>query len=146
VLLAARAEGIFKDLPLAQTCELGVDSYDDGYGWPDGDDRGFVNLADESMPQRRLAPGQVLSDEKRAEADAVPYTVWVEWTGKPRLPTIAAVASATNVGSVAARELLHSGKPIARGVKAPEVLRLAALLRKAGLDVGMEPKFRWKLP
>ena len=45
VLLTARKQGIFKKLPKADKCELGVENLEGGYGWPDYDDRGKENLA-----------------------------------------------------------------------------------------------------
>jgi hypothetical protein len=45
VLLAARASGVFADLPRADRCELGVEDPTTGeFGWPAYDDRGKKNL------------------------------------------------------------------------------------------------------
>jgi hypothetical protein len=45
VLLKAREDGIFADLPKAARCELGVEEHDGGYGWPVYEERGQGNLA-----------------------------------------------------------------------------------------------------
>jgi hypothetical protein len=46
VLLKARADGVFKGLPKAPGCELGVECFDGGYGWPEYQERGQDNLAE----------------------------------------------------------------------------------------------------
>jgi hypothetical protein len=44
VLLKARADGVFKSLPVADRCEVAVEHFDGGYGWPRYEDRGKENL------------------------------------------------------------------------------------------------------
>ena len=46
VLLKARADGVFAGLPRAAGCELGVEHFGGGYGWPADEDRGRANLAE----------------------------------------------------------------------------------------------------
>lgn len=45
VLLKARADGVFKSLPKAKKCHLGVEEQDGTYGWPAYKDRGKDDLA-----------------------------------------------------------------------------------------------------
>lgn len=44
VLLTARDQGVFANLPKAERCELGVENLEGYYGWPDYEDRGKENL------------------------------------------------------------------------------------------------------
>jgi hypothetical protein len=44
VLLKACADGVFASLPRATNCELGVEHFDGGYGWPMYEARGQENL------------------------------------------------------------------------------------------------------
>ena len=46
VLLKARADGVFAGLPKAEGCELGVEHFDGGYGWPAYEERGRENLVE----------------------------------------------------------------------------------------------------
>lgn len=46
VLLKARDDGVFASLPKADGCELGIENFDGGYGWPDYEDRGRENFVD----------------------------------------------------------------------------------------------------
>jgi hypothetical protein len=43
-LLTARDEGVFKPLPKAEKCQLGVENMEGYYGWPKYEDRGKKNL------------------------------------------------------------------------------------------------------
>jgi hypothetical protein len=45
VLLKSRTDGVFKSLPKAKECHLGVEEMDGGYGWPSYEDRGKDDLA-----------------------------------------------------------------------------------------------------
>lgn len=45
VLLKARADGLFAELPKAPRCHLGVEEQEGSYGWPAYEDRGRENLA-----------------------------------------------------------------------------------------------------
>lgn len=45
VLLKARADGVFANLPKATGCELGVEHLSGAYGWPIYEERGQANLA-----------------------------------------------------------------------------------------------------
>ncbi|MBX7104731.1 MAG: hypothetical protein K1X57_11665 [Gemmataceae bacterium] len=44
VLLKARADGVFKALPTATECHLGIEEQDGRYGWPSYEDRGKDDL------------------------------------------------------------------------------------------------------
>lgn len=44
VLLKARADGVFKSLPKAKKCHIGVEEQDGSYGWPAYEDRGKNDL------------------------------------------------------------------------------------------------------
>jgi hypothetical protein len=44
VLLKARADGVFKSLPIAKECHMGVEEQDGRYGWPNYEDRGKEDL------------------------------------------------------------------------------------------------------
>lgn len=44
VLVKARSDGVFKSLPTAKTCHMGVEEMDGGYGWPNHEDRGKDDL------------------------------------------------------------------------------------------------------
>jgi len=44
VLLKARADGVFCRFPLGPGCELNIEDFNGQYGWPDGEDRGHINL------------------------------------------------------------------------------------------------------
>ena len=44
-LLKARADGVFAGLSKAPGCELLIEHFDGGYGWPEYDDRGNENVA-----------------------------------------------------------------------------------------------------
>jgi len=46
LLLKARADGLFTKIPKAPGCELGIEHFDGGYGWPMFEDRGKENLAE----------------------------------------------------------------------------------------------------
>lgn len=39
ILIQARKDKCFKDLPLAKKCSMGVEDHDGAYGWPDYDQR-----------------------------------------------------------------------------------------------------------
>jgi len=45
VLLKARADGVFKSLPKAEECHMGVEEQEGRYGWPAFEDRGKDDLA-----------------------------------------------------------------------------------------------------
>ena len=45
VLLKARADGVFKSLPKAEKCHMGVEEQEGRYGWPAHEDRGKDDLA-----------------------------------------------------------------------------------------------------
>ncbi|MFL5339647.1 MAG: ankyrin repeat domain-containing protein [Gemmataceae bacterium] len=45
VLLKARADGVFKSLPKAEECHMGVEEQEGHYGWPAYEDRGKDDLA-----------------------------------------------------------------------------------------------------
>jgi hypothetical protein len=40
VLVKAREDGVFRSLPLAERCEVGVEHFDGGYGWSESVHRG----------------------------------------------------------------------------------------------------------
>jgi hypothetical protein len=44
VFLKARADGVFKALPTAEECHMGVEEHDGAYGWPQYEDRGKEDL------------------------------------------------------------------------------------------------------
>jgi hypothetical protein len=44
VLISARDDGLFDDLPKGDRCELGVEEAEGSYGWPYYEDRGKENL------------------------------------------------------------------------------------------------------
>jgi hypothetical protein len=44
-LLKARNDGVFAGLPKAPGCEMGIEHFDGGYGWPAYKERGKENLA-----------------------------------------------------------------------------------------------------
>lgn len=46
VMLKARADKLFAGLPKAKGCELLIEHFDGGYGWPEYEARGQVNLAE----------------------------------------------------------------------------------------------------
>jgi hypothetical protein len=46
VLLKARANGVFAGLSKAAGCELLLEHFDGGYGWPEYEARGPDNLAE----------------------------------------------------------------------------------------------------
>jgi hypothetical protein len=46
VVLKARANGVFAELPKAPGCELGIEHFGGAYGWPVYEKRGQENLAD----------------------------------------------------------------------------------------------------
>lgn len=43
-LIAARDEGLFRPLPKAKGCQIGVENLEGYYGWPNYEDRGKDNL------------------------------------------------------------------------------------------------------
>ncbi|SIO60624.1 hypothetical protein SAMN05444166_6464 [Singulisphaera sp. GP187] len=45
VLLKARLDGVFVDLPKSPRCELGVEEHEGAFGWPVYEERGRENLA-----------------------------------------------------------------------------------------------------
>ncbi len=53
VLLKARADGVFAGLPKARGCELLIEHFDGGYGWPEYEARGQDNLAEPSAAADR---------------------------------------------------------------------------------------------
>jgi hypothetical protein len=48
LLLQARADGVFAELPRAVDCELGVEHFNGAYGWPAYKDRGVENRAEQA--------------------------------------------------------------------------------------------------
>ena len=46
VVLKARTDGVFAGLPKAPGCELLIEHFDGGYGWPEYEARGQANLAE----------------------------------------------------------------------------------------------------
>lgn len=79
-------------------------------------------------------------------ADDTPYDVWVAWDAAGRKQVIVRLAGFLGVGLRAATEAVEQDRPLARGVKALEVMDLAARYRQAGLSVRVSPTFRWRLP
>ena len=139
-----RDEGAFDALPKRFGCELGVMCFECGWSWPDEPDRGLVNLADPREPPRRLSADPPPEAQRVAE-DAAAFDVWADPAGVSPARAAAAVHSALGMGLPAARELLSSGEPVARDVKATEVQRVARTLRRAGLGIVIDPRFRWAL-
>jgi len=140
-----RDEGAFDPLPKAPGCELGVMCFECGWYWPDEQDRGMENLADPREPPRRLSAEAPVSEAERVAADANAYDVWADVGAVSPAKSAAAIHSALGVALPAARDLITSGQPVARDVKATEVRRLAQALRRAGVAVVVEPRFRWTL-
>jgi hypothetical protein len=89
--------------------------------------------------------GAVTTNPNRPSFDRTPYDVWVDAGTKDRLSVIAAVGNALCIGVAAARQLLDAGSPVARGVQALEVQRLARLFRGLGLGIRVSPEFPWPL-
>jgi hypothetical protein len=116
-----------------------------GWSWPDEHDRGLENLADPREPPRRLSAEPLPPEAQRVAEDAAVYDVWVEAENVSPAKVAVAVNGALNMGLPAARDLLASGEPLARDVKATDVQRLAKPLRRAGVGVRVEPFFRWTL-
>jgi hypothetical protein len=77
--------------------------------------------------------------------DRTPYDVWVDAGTKDRMSIIAAVGNALCIGVAAARQLIDAGSPVAKGIQALEVQRLAKLFRGLGLGIRIRPEFRWPL-
>jgi hypothetical protein len=140
-----RDEGAFDPLPKAPGCELSVMCFECGWSWPDEEDRGLVNRADSREPPRPLSTEPPRPEAQRVAEDATAYDVWADAGGASPAKAAAAIHSALGVALPAARDLLTSRQPVARDVKATEVRRLAQALRRAGVGVVVEPRFRWTL-
>jgi hypothetical protein len=144
VLKSTAAAGLLIGPQIAPGCELDVECDDFHYGWPDYDDRGVANMANPAENGRRRTPAPTRADSERAADDARLYDVWlVIPAGKDRKHAIAGVGNALGVGVAAARDLLDSGRVMAELVDAREVIRLGKLMRGLGLDIRVEPPFRW---
>jgi hypothetical protein len=140
-----RDEGAFDPLPKARGCELGVMCFECGWCWPDEEDRGLVNRADPREPPRPLSTEPPRPEAQRVAEDATAYDVWADAGAVSPAKAAAAIHSALGVALPAVRNLIASGQPVARDVKAAEVRRLAEALRRAGVGVVVEPRFRWTL-
>ena len=57
----------------------------------------------------------------------------------------AGVGNALGIGVATARELIDKRGQIGQLIDAREVIRLGKLLRAIGLDVRVEPPFRWSI-
>jgi len=146
VLKSTAAAGLLKGPHIAPGCEMDVECDDFHYGWPEYEDRGLVNMANPAENGRRRASTPPRSDDERAQDDARLYDVWlVVPAAKDRKSAIAGAGNALGIGAVAARDLIDSGRILAELVDAREVIRLGKLLRAVGLDIRVEPPFRWPI-
>ena len=146
VLKSTAAAGLLTGPYIAPGCEMDVECDDFHFGWPDYEDRGLANMANPAENGRRRAPTPPASGEERAQNDARLYDVWlVIAPGTDRKRAIAGVGNALGIGVAAARDLLDSGRVLADLVDAREVIRLGKLMRGLGLDIRVEPPFRWTI-
>jgi hypothetical protein len=83
--------------------------------------------------------------EVERAADPTAYDVWVAWAEDDRKQAIVAVGNVLRIGVRAARDLIDQGLPVARAVRAPEVIQLHARFRTQGLAVRVDPPFPWRL-
>jgi hypothetical protein len=83
--------------------------------------------------------------EVERAADQTAYDVWVAWAKDDRKQAIVAVGNVLRIGVRAARDLVDQGLPVARGVRAPEVMQLQARFFTQGVEVRVEPEFPWRL-
>ena len=144
VLKSTAAAGLLIGPHIAPGCEMDVECDDFHYYWPDFDDRGVENMANPAENGRRRESTPPRPDSERAQDDARLYDVrLIVPPTKDRKAAIAGAGNALGIGAVAARELIDSGRVLAELVDAREVIRLGKLLRAAGLDIRVEPFFRW---
>lgn len=95
-----------------------------------------------------VASEQYLQFAERVEqaADETRYTVRIACDAANRKQALVRLGQADGIGLQAAREMLEQRRPLAENLSALEVSKLADRYRAVGLDVEVEPAFRWKLP
>jgi hypothetical protein len=86
------------------------------------------------------------ADRVEQETDDTRYAVWVAWDDATFGKAVVRTKQLLNLGLKEARDLTRLRKPVATGVRAPEVVDLARRFRAADLSVRVEPAFRWRLP
>jgi len=162
VLKSTAAAGLLRGPHVAPGCEMDVECDDFHFGWPDYEDRGLENMADPAENGRRRAPTPPADVEQRFRDDARLYDVFLLVPpDADRRRAIAGVATALGIGVAAARDLIDASsssssssggsssgggdRVLAELVDAREVRRLGKLLRGAGLDVRVDPPFRWPI-
>ena len=73
------------------------------------------------------------------------YTVWVACDAESRRQIVVQFARAEGIGLRAAQEHLDRHQPLAEGISALDVPKMAAKYLAAGLTLHVEPCFRWPL-
>ncbi|MFO0798317.1 MAG: hypothetical protein U0804_12640 [Gemmataceae bacterium] len=86
------------------------------------------------------------ADRVEQEKDESRYDVWVVWDDATFGKAVVRVKQVLGVGMKEAREHVQQERPVATGLRAPEVVDWARRFREADLGVRVEPAFRWRLP
>lgn len=89
-------------------------------------------------------PWTVLSHDYRPPVfDYTLYTVWLHSPDQDRRSLIVRLAAVLGTNVDAVREIVDSGQPIATSISAGKVCHLYSMLAKTGIQVRIEPPFRW---
>lgn len=86
------------------------------------------------------------ADRVEQEKDEKRYAIWVEWDDATFGKAVVRTRQVLNLGLKEAREHVQQRRPVATGLRAPDVVSWARRFREADLDVTVEPAFRWRLP
>jgi hypothetical protein len=74
------------------------------------------------------------------------YDIWVVWDDATFGKAVVRVKQVLGLGLMEARDHVQQRRPVATGLRAPEVVAWARRFREAELSVMVEPTFRWRLP
>jgi ribosomal protein L7/L12 len=85
------------------------------------------------------------ADRVQQGKDDTRYAVWVVWDDATFGKAVVKVKQLLGVGLKEARDHVQQERPVATGLRAPEVVEWARKFREADLDVRTEPAFRWRL-
>jgi hypothetical protein len=73
------------------------------------------------------------------------YDVRVVWDQETSDRAVVRTKQLLGVTLREAREVVQQDRPVARGVRAPDVVEWARRYREAGLAIRVSPEFRWRL-
>lgn len=88
----------------------------------------------------------LFADRVEQHKDETRYDIWVVWDAATFDRAVIRTKQVLSLGLKEAREHVEQGRPVATGLRAPQVVDWARKFREAGLGVRVDPTFRWRLP